>query len=248
MANKFKDKIVLVTGASRGIGKATALEYGKEGATVIVNFREEQHKAEEVVKQIESNGGTAIAHQADVSQEDQVQKMVDFIIEKFGRIDILINNAGIVIDKPFNERTVKDWEETLAVNLIGPFICSKIVAPLMKAAGYGRIINVSSDNAISSPSPESVDYDATKAGLISLTKNLAMEFAPEVLVNSVAPGWVDTDMNIELPKEMLDEQIERSFLKRMAEPEEIAKPILFLASDDASYITGEVLIINGGII
>lgn len=246
--DKFKDQVVLITGASRGIGKATALEFGKEGATVIVNFKKEENKADEVVQQIIASGGNAIAIHADVSQEEEVQAMVNAVMEKFGKIDVLVNNAGIVIDKPFTERTVQDWNITLAVNLVGPFICSKIVGPLMKKAGSGRIINISSDNAYSSPSPESVDYDATKAGLISLTKNLAIQYAPEVLVNSIAPGWVDTDMNAELPKEMIEEQISRSFLKRMATPEEIAKPVLFLASDDASYIDGQVFIVNGGII
>lgn len=247
-SKRFENQVVLVTGSSRGIGKAIALEFGKEGATVIVNFKKSESDAQSVISDIIASGGSGMVYQADVSQEDQVTQMAKAVIEKYNKIDILVNNAGIVIDKPFEERTVQDWQQTIATNLIGPFICSKIVGKIMKQAGVGKIINISSDNAFASPSPESVDYDATKAGLISLTKNLAIQFSPEVLVNSIAPGWVDTDMNAQLPKKIIEEQINRSFLKRMANPAEIAKPVLFLASDDASYITGEVLIVNGGII
>lgn len=243
---RFENKTVIVTGGSRGIGRAIALEFGKEGANVIVNFLKEKEKAEEVAKQIEASGGHALIYQADVSSEDQVEKMVAATTEKFGRIDILVNNAGIVVDKPFSEKTVKDWQDMLAVDLIGPFICAKAVIPIMKKQKWGRIINISSTNGVDTTSPESIDYDAVKAGLISMTRNLAEELAPDILVNSVAPGWVNTDMNSLLSPEFIAEETVRIARKKFATPEEIARPVLFFASEDANNITGQTLKVDGG--
>lgn len=243
---RFQGKTVIVTGGSRGIGRAIALEFGKEGANVVVNFFKEKEKAEEVASQIESSGGHALIYQADVSLEDQVEKMVAATTEKFGGIDILVNNAGIVTDKPFSEKTVKDWQEIIAVDLIGPFICAKAVIPTMQKQKWGRIINISSTNGVDTTSPESIDYDAAKAGLISMTRNLAEALAPDILVNSVAPGWVDTDMNSLLPSEFIAEETARIARKKFATPEEIARPVLFFASEDANNITGQTLKVDGG--
>lgn len=247
---KLKNKVAIITGASRGIGKATALLFAKEGADIVVDYHvsdfepNAKENAKKVVDGIKKIGSKAIAVKCDVSKENQVKKLVKKTMEKFGKIDILVNNAGIVYDVPFKKRTVEQWKRTLDINLIGVFICCKHVAPHMLKGG--KIVNVSSTNGINSFSPESMDYDASKTGVIILTRDLAKELAPKILVNSVAPGWVDTEMNKNLPKDFVEEEIEKIYLKRFAQPEEIAKATLFLASDDANYITGTTLMIDGG--
>lgn len=242
---KLKGKVALITGASRGIGKAVALLLAKEGAKVVVNYSSSKEEAEVVVNEIQKIGSDSLAIQADVSNEADVRKMVNEAVNRFGRIDILVNNAGIVFDIPFMEKTVEQWNKTLGVNLVGQFLCSKYVSPHMKEGG--RIINISSTNGVYSMHPESMDYDASKAGVIAMTKGLAQELAPRnILVNSIAPGWVNTDMNEDLPEDFVKEETQHVWLKRFAEPEEIAKAVLFLASDDSSYITGTTLIVDGG--
>ena len=241
---KLKDKVALITGSSRGIGKATALLFAKEGAKIVVNYSKSEKEANEVVDEIKRLGSDAISIKCDVSDETQVKKMVGQVVKRFGRIDILVNNAGLVFDVPFKNRTVEQWKRTLGVDLIGVFICSKHVVPHMPNGG--RIVNLSSTNGINNFTPEAMDYDAAKAGVIVLTKDLAKELAPNIIVNAVAPGWVDTAMNKSLPKEFIKKETEQIYLKRFAKPEEIAKAILFLASDDASYITGITLIVDGG--
>lgn len=249
---KLKNKIAIITGASEGIGKATALLFAKEGAKIVVDYHISDYEpnaeinAFSVVGEIKKIGSEAIAIKCDVSEEDEVKEMVNQTISKFGKIDILINNAGIVFDVPFFERTVEQWKRTLNTNLLGTFLCSKYASEQMLKNENGKIVNISSTNGINSFSPESVDYDASKAGIIILTRNLAKELAPKIQVNSVAPGWVDTKMNKDLPQDFIEEETEKIYLKRFARPEEIAKSILFLASDDAGYITGSILKIDGG--
>lgn len=243
---KFKDKVVLVTGASRGIGKATALSFAKEGAKIIVNYNNSQKEANDVVKEISKMGSETIALKCDVSKEEEVKKMVSESIKKFGRIDILVNNAGIVFDIPLFEKTVEQWNKTLGVNLIGIYLCSKYAAPYLKKQKTGIIVNISSTNGIDTLGTESADYDASKSGVISLTRNLATELAPDVRVNCIAPGWVNTDINKNLPKDYVAEETEHILMKRFGKPEEIAKAALFLASDDASFITGTTLVVDGG--
>lgn len=242
---KLENKVAIVTGSSRGIGKATALLFAKEGAKVVVNYSKSENEANAVVNEIKKLGSDATAIKCDVSKEEQVKQMIEKTIKKFGRIDILVNNAGIVFDVPFAERTVEQWKRTLEVNLIGVFLCSKYAAPYMKKQG-GKIVNISSNNGLDVPSPTSIDYNASKAGIVILTKDLAKELAPTIQVNSVAPGWVDTEMNKNIPKDFIKEEIKKISLKRFAKPEEIAKVILFLASDDASYMTGSILKVDGG--
>lgn len=243
---KLKNKIALITGASKGIGRATALLFAKEGAKVAVNYFSSENKAKSVVEEIKKIGSEAIAIKCDVSNEKQVKSMVDQVLSKFGSIDILVNNAGIVFDVPFLKRTVEQWKKTLDVNLLGTFLCSKHASESLKKTNNGKIINISSTNAIDCFSPEAMDYDASKAGIIILTRDLAKELAPEIRVNAIAPGWVDTEMNKDLPQDFIDEETEQIYLKRFAKPTEIAKAILFLASDDASYITGSILKVDGG--
>ena len=242
---KLKDKVALITGSSRGIGEATALLFAKEGARVVVNHSKSDKEVDEDVKKIKKIGSDSIAIKCDVSDEKEVKKMVEKTMETFGRIDILVNNAGIVFDVPFAERTVEQWKKTLDVNLLGVFLCSKYVAPHMSKNG-GRIVNISSTSGVNSFSTESMDYGAAKAGVIILTRTLAKELAPKILVNSIAPGWIDTYMNKDLPKDYVEKETEKIYLKRFAKPEEVAKAILFLSSDDASYITGITLIVDGG--
>ena len=243
---KLKNKIAIITGASRGIGKSTALLFAKEGAKIVVNYFSSEKEALSVVDEIKKIGSEAIAIKCDVSEENEVKEMINHTIDKFGKIDILVNNAGIVFDVPFFERTVEQFKRTIDVNLLGTFLCSKYASEQMLKNDHGKIINISSTNGINCFSPDAMDYDCSKAGIIILTRDLAKELAPKIQVNSIAPGWVDTEMNQNLSKDFIDEEKEKIYLKRFAKPEEIAKSILFLASDDASYITGSILKVDGG--
>ncbi len=243
----FKGKVVLVTGSSRGIGRSIAVKFAKEGASVIINYKSNENEAKAITEIISSYASDCMCIQADVSKEKDVKRMIDTIIEKYGRIDILVNNAGIAIDNDFQDRQVKDWKETLNTNLIGVFLTSKYAGKHMLEKEYGKIINISSTNGIDTIYPYSIDYDASKAGLINMTKNLAIEFAPFINVNAVAPGWVDTGMNDDLSKSYLKSEMEKTLLKRFAEPEEIANVVLFLASDMARYIDGETIRVDGGL-
>ena len=243
---RFKDKVVLITGSSRGIGRAIAIAFAREGVKVVVNYKKEKMAAEAVVAEVKSLGTDAIAIQADVSSENEVRKMMEEVVKKFGAIDILVNNAGIVFDIPILEKTVEQWERTLRVNLIGTFLCTKYAVPYMQGRADAAILNISSTNGIDSLSPESADYDTSKAGVISLTKNFAQSLSPNIRVNSVAPGWIDTDINKGLPKEFIESETQKIALKRWGRPEEIAKAVLFLCSEDASFITGSTLVVDGG--
>lgn len=240
-------KVALVTGGSRGIGKAIVAQFAKAGYDVIVNYINDKEKAFILKQELENK---YLVHvllvRADVSNEKEVKSMVEEIMATYGRIDVLVNNAGIVIDKEFVDRTVQDFEKTFSTNLIGPFLVSKYVGEVMVENRGGKIINISSTNGINAFFPTSIDYDASKAALINLTHNLAIQFAPYINVNCVAPGWVDTDMNKDLPEDFLEEEKNKVYLKRFAQPEDIAKVVLFLASDDARYINSEVIKVDGG--
>lgn len=241
------NKVVLVTGASRGIGKATIIEFAKKGYDVVINYLNSKEDALELKKEIEEDYRVkALVVKADVANEEEVKNMVEETILKFGHIDVLVNNAGIAIDTIFDDKTKENFLKTLNTNLIGPFLVSKEVGKYMLEAKHGSIINISSTNAIDTIYPESLDYDASKAGLISLTKNLAIQYAPYIRVNSVAPGWVLTDMNKELDEDFMNEECEKILINRFANPSEIAKVVVFLASDDASYINSSIIRVDGG--
>jgi len=243
----LKNKVALITGSSRGIGRATALLFAKEGAKVIVNYAKAKKDADEVVRKIKTLGSDAIAIHADVSEESAVKKMVEEGIKKFGRIDILVNNAGIVFDVPFFEKTLAQWKRTIDVNLIGVFLCTKFVSSHMLKQKSGVIVNIASTNGLlKGGSPFSMDYDATKAAIINITAAMAEEFAPHIRVNSVSPGWVDTDINKDLPKDYRKSETEKILLKRWAQPEELAEVILFLASDKSSFVNASNIIADGG--
>ena len=240
-------KTVLITGGSRGIGRSTVIEFAKKGYNVVINYLNSEDNAFQLKKEVEEKYQVkALTIKADVSNEEDVKNMVSTIIKEFGHIDCLVNNAGIAIDTIFEDKTKENFIKTLNINLIGPFLVSKEVGKYMLDAKKGIIINVSSTNGIDTIYPESIDYDASKAGLISLTKNLALQYAPYIRVNSVAPGWVKTDMNKELDNAFIEEENKKILLNRFADSSEIAKVIVFLASDDASYINGEVIRVDGG--
>lgn len=239
--------VVLVTGGARGIGRSTIIEFAKNGYDVVINYCHSEVEANELKEFVEKQYNIrALVVKTSVSNESEVEKMVTEVIQEFGHIDCLVNNAGIAIDTTFDDKTYDNFMETLKVNLIGTFMVSKYVGKYMLANGSGNIINVSSTNGIDTVYPESLDYDASKAGVISLTKNLALQYAPNIRVNAVAPGWVTTDMNKELDYDFIKNEEEKIMLGRFADPSEIAKVILFLASSDASYINGSVIRVDGG--
>lgn len=246
MEKIFKNKVVLVTGSSRGIGRSIAVSFAKQGADVIINYNSNSEDAEISQAVIESYGVKCLAIKADISSEKEVSEMVNTALKTFKKIDVLVNNAGIVFDVPFEKRQVSHWTKTLNTNLVGTFLVSKYISEHMLENKSGKIINMSSTNGINSTSPESIDYDASKAGIITLTRNLAYQFAPFINVNCVAPGWVDTDMNKDLPNEFVKSETNKVFLKRFARAEEVANVVLFLASEGASYINGETIKVDGG--
>lgn len=240
-------KVVLITGGSRGIGKSTAIEFAKNGYNIIINYLSDDKSAEHIKSfLVENYDVDVMTYKCDVNDELKVKCMVEDVINYFGRIDVLVNNAAIAIDTLVEDKNKDDFKKILDTNLIGPFILSRSVAKVMMKNKKGSIINVSSTNAIDTYYEYSLDYDASKAALISLTHNLAKYYAPYIRVNAVAPGWVDTDMNKNLSLDYIKKECEDIYLKRFGKPEEIAKAIYFLASDNASYITGEVLRVDGG--
>lgn len=248
---EFQNKVVLITGGSRGIGKATALQFAEHGAIVVVDYHVSPYEpnalenANKVVEAIKKNGGEAISVRADVSKEQEVKQLIAKALEAYGRIDILINNAGIVWDLPIEERTSEQWHTTVNTNLYGNYLCTKHVAEEMLESG-GVIVNLSSNSGTGSFSPECIDYDATKAAIITMTKIFAKNYAPHIRVVGVAPSWVNTDMNKDLPDDFVKKECERIYLKRFAEADEIANVILFLASEKASFINGSTVAVDGG--
>ena len=243
----MEKRTVIVTGGSRGIGASISTRFAKEGYNVVINYCSNDERANSLKKELEEKYNVDILLvKADVSNENDAKRLIDETINKFGSIDCLINNAGIAIDKPFLDKTKDDFIKTLSTNLVGPFLTSKFAYNYLINAKNPAIVNISSTNGIDTLYPESIDYDASKAGVISLTKNLANVYAPNVRVNSVAPGWVETEMNSELDKDFMKEEEDKILLGRFAKPDEIAKVVYFLCSDEASYINGEVIIVDGG--
>lgn len=256
------NKVVLVTGSSRGIGRATIIEFAKQGYDVAVNYITSEKEAKlkfidgdfefdnekdatELKAQVEKEFGIkALLVEADVSNESEVKHCIDEVINEYGRIDIVVNCAGIVFDRNIYEATIAEFENTIKVNVIGAFIVAREASRHMQEGG--SIINISSTNGTKVVAPESIDYNISKVGLQSLTRDLAYYFKPNIRVNAIAIGWADTDMNKDLPKEYIAEETAKIYLERFAKPQEIAKTIYFLASDSASYINGEVINIDGG--
>lgn len=242
----LKGKVAIVTGASRGIGRATALELAKHGANVVVNYAGNAEKAEEVVAEIKALGAEAVAYQADVANSEQAQALVKETLAVFDRVDILVNNAGITRDQLIMRMKEEDWDHVIATNLKGVYNCAKAVTRPMMKQRSGRIINVTSVVAVLGNVGQA-NYVAAKAGVIGLTKSLARELADRnILVNAVAPGYIATDMTDQLSDELKEQLLAQIPLKRLGTPEDVAKAIRFLASDDAAYITGQTIHVNGG--
>ena len=239
------DKVALITGASKGIGKAIAINMAKEGYIVVINYNTDLEGASNTLKEV-SKYSDGIIIKCDISKEDEVKKMVDEIINKYQKIDVLVNNAGIAIDTIFDDKKIEDFKRVIDVNLIGTFIVSRCVGNYMLENRSGNIINISSTNGIDTYYEYSLDYDASKAGVISLTHNLASHYAPYIRVNAICPGWVNTEMNKELDAEYIKKECKKIKLGRFAQPDEIAKVVTFLASDNASYINDSIIRVDGG--
>ena len=241
-------KVALVTGASRGIGQATAIELAKAGADVVVNFIGNEAVAQETVEKIEALGRKAIKIKANVGDADDVQAMVDEAIATFGHIDILVNNAGITRDGLLIRMKDSDWDEVLNINLKGVYLVTKAVAKLMVKQRAGRIINMTSVSGVTGNVGQA-NYAAAKAGVIGFTKTCAKELAARgITVNAVAPGFIETAMTDVLPEKIKEGIAATVPFGRMGQPEEIASVVTFLASDFASYITGQVLNVGGGMV
>lgn len=255
-------EVVLVTGSSRGIGRATIIEFAKKGYNVVINYIASEKEAK--LKFIDNNfefdnekdakelkefvenkyGVNAILLETDVSNELEVKNGIKKIIDTFGKIDVVVNCAGIVFDRDMYEATMAEFENTIKVNVFGAFIVAREAAKYMNKGG--SIINISSTNGTKVIAPDSIDYNISKVGLQSLTKDLAYRLKPNIRVNAIAIGWADTDMNKDLPKDYISEENKKIYLERFANPSEIANAIYFLASEESSYINGEILTIDGG--
>lgn len=240
-------KIALVTGGSRGIGSSICLELAKAGATVVINYSNSKDSAENVLEQIKSNNGSGEIVGFDVSNSTQVDDNLKSLIEKYEKIDILINNAGITRDSLFMRMKENQWDEVFDINLKGVFNCTKNVVRTMIKNQYGKIINISSVVG-EMGNPGQVNYSSTKSGLIGFTKSLAKELGGKnINVNAISPGFIETEITDVLSDTIKNKYKEIIPLSRFGKPEDVAKAVLFLASDDSSYITGEVLKINGGL-
>lgn len=246
MTNGLENKVALVTGGSRGIGRAIALEFASRGAAVVVNYNKSPESAEEVVNQIQSTGGKAAAFQADVSDFKQAEALVKFTIDTFGDLNILVNNAGITRDQLIMMMPESDWDAVINTNLKSVFNCSKAAVKHMMRKRTGRIINIASV-AGQMGNAGQTNYSASKGGQIAFTKALAREVAARsITVNAIAPGFVDTEILDAMTPEVLEAALKLVPLGRKGKPEEIAFAAAFLASDEAAYITGQVLGVDGG--
>jgi len=243
---RLKNKVAIVTGSARGIGKAIAQRFLREGAAVAINDIDLE-RAEEIVHEAKSKGKKALAVKADVSNEKEVEEMVNRVYSNFARIDILVNNAGIIKRGSTEDHSYEDWDRVIAVNLRGTYNCSKAVIPIMKKQGCGKIVNVSSIAGKVGDIASAPSYGSSKGAINALTKSMARELAEYgICVNAVAPHAVETEMSAEWSQEKRRQLMSQIPLKRLGRPEEVAAAVLFLASDEASFITGEILDVNGG--
>lgn len=247
MENNLAQKNVLITGSSKGIGKAIALAFAQQGANVLINFIGDDHEAEEVRAQAEKLGVRAYKYRADVSDSHQVQDMFRYMDSHLGQIDILVNNAGFAQASSVLDLTDEQWDRMIKVHLYGCFYNCREAAKRMKERNKGKIINISSDIG-SLGCEEFTHYSAAKGGINAFTKALARELAPNILVNAVAPSGTLTDILQEFGENYIEEESAKYPLKRLAQPEEIAKSVLFLASDNADFYTGQILTPNGGVV
>jgi 3-oxoacyl-[acyl-carrier protein] reductase len=238
-------KTAVITGGSRGLGAATAVRLAKDGYNIAIIYSTQKGAAEKVKKEVESlNKSKVIIIQVDVGNEESVKNAVEITVEKFGSIDVLVNNAGIVYDIPFIEKSTEQWQRTMDVNLNGVYYCVKHFMTHINEGG--SIVNIASTNGIDTFHPDSIDYDVSKAGVIMFTKAMARDLAPKVRINCIAPGWFDTDINADLPKDYVQKESEKIAMGRFGKPEEIASVVSFLVSEDAKFMTGSVVVVDGG--
>ncbi len=243
----FDNKIALITGASRGIGKAIALELSSQGAYVVVNYHRSVSAAEELSNKIANSGGKCKLTRFDVSDFARVQEEIDKVAEELGGLHILVNNAGIAKDGLLLRMRESDWDEVLSVNLKGVFNCTKAASRIMLKQRYGRIVNITSIVG-EMGNVGQTNYSASKAGIIGFTKSTAKELGSRnITVNAISPGFIETDITRDLSQKIKDAYIEAIPLGRFGKPDDVAKAVMFLTSDDASYITGEVIRVNGGL-
>jgi 3-oxoacyl-[acyl-carrier protein] reductase len=241
-------KVAVVTGAGRGIGRAIALKLSKLGASVVINYRSSIKEAQELIDEIKSNGGNAEAVQGDVSSLEDAEKVVKFAVEKFGRLDILVNNAGITKDTLLLRMKEEDFDKVLEVNLKGVFNCTKHASAIMLKQKSGRIINISSVIGLIGNAGQA-NYAAAKAGIIGFTKSIAKELGGRgITVNAIAPGFISTDMTEVLSDKVKEKLLVSVPLRKLGSPEDVANLAGFLASDNASYITGQVINVDGGMV
>jgi len=242
----LENQTCVVTGSSRGIGRGIATDLGEHGANVVVNYRSSEREAKEVVERIREDGGTAIAAQADVSKAEEVEAMHERVADEFGGVDVLVNNAGITIDKKFENMTREDWDTVIDVNLGGVYNCTDIFYEDLKQADHGRLINISSVVGQQGNIGQA-NYATTKSGLFGFTRTLALELAHTgSTANCVAPGFVKTDMLEEVPERVQEKILREIPLDRFATVQDIAGIVRFVASEESSYMTGQVLGVNGG--
>ena len=240
-------KVAVITGAGRGIGRAIALQFAEYGAKVVVNYRSSVAQVEELLASIQNAGGEAIAIQADVSREEEAKKLIDEAVKHFGRVDVLVNNAGITKDNLVMRMSEEDFDSVIDVNLKGTFFCMKHAATVMLKQKQGKIINISSVVGLTGNIGQA-NYAASKAGVIGMTKSIARELAPRgITVNAVAPGFIETDMTDKLPDKYKEATMAAIPLKRYGIANEVAGAVSFLASEAANYITGQVLQVDGGL-
>lgn len=245
---KLTGKSAIVTGASRGIGRAIAIALAKEGAKVAVNYAGSEDKAAETVRMIEQAGGEAIAIRASVSSAEDVKQLVDGTVERFGSVDILVNNAGITRDNLLMRMKEEEWDDVLSTNLKGVFLCTKAVARPMMKKRSGTIVNLASVVGVAGNAGQA-NYVAAKAGVIGLTKTAAKELSARgIRVNAVAPGFITTDMTDKLPAEVKEGMLGQIPLGKLGDPDHVARAVVFLASEDAAYITGQTLHVDGGMV
>lgn len=239
-------KVVLITGTSSGIGKEIAKLLAKD-YEVILHYNNNYSEVIKLKKELDSlYKKELLIVKCNLTKEEEIDDMLNIIYKKYKKIDILINNAGIAIDTLFEDKTKDNFMKVLDTNLIAPFLLCKKIGPKMKENKYGVIINISSTNGIDTPYVESLDYDASKAGLISLSNNIANYLSPYVRVNTICPGWIDTNMNKELDKDFIKQEEEKILLRRFGNPKEVADLVSFLISDKASYINNSIIRIDGG--
>jgi 3-oxoacyl-[acyl-carrier protein] reductase len=248
MSKRILDgKVAIVTGSSRGIGRAVAERFAAEGAKVVINWVRGGREASGVVDVIKKGGGEAASVQGDVSKSADVGNLVRATVDRFGRVDVLVNNAGVMIAKSVLETTEDEWDRTIDINLKGAYLCSKEVAPIMLEQKGGKIINMSSNSGLYHPSAmRFTEYVVSKAGMNGLTKAMALALGPHVTVNAICPGWIKTEMIEGTDPEVEKRILAETALARWGTPDEVAGAALFLASQDADFITGELLIVAGG--